>query len=290
MNNFISVPVKCPLCGESLMDNAQLVDNEKSIRLIIKIEDKKGIIRLSSIYGSFNHISDIEIPPDAVAYFYCPHCKSQLTSDIECKSCSSNMFPFNLDIGGKVSICAKSGCQHHLVEFENFSDALKKLYAEYGFRGGAYPKDLDLRINDNEEKVISIDEEKEIIESGTFLQTYCPYCNKSLIENDMLKLKIENGTIGYLMLSPYLNVFTSKSTMFLPEDKTVENISCPHCNKNLIETENNCGKCGSRIAKVSVSARTKFIDFYLCTKKGCKWHGLTDKDYEEIRLEDSLEW
>lgn len=290
MNNFISVPVKCPLCGESLMDNSHLIDNENSIRLIIKIDNNKGIIRLSSIYGSFNHKSDIEIPPETVADFYCPHCKSQLINDVHCKSCDSPMVPFNLDIGGKVSICSKSGCQNHLVEFDNLSDALKKLYSEYGFRGRAYPEDLDMRTKDSGEKTLQRDEEKEILESGTFLQTYCPHCHKSLIEDDMLKLKIENDEKGILMLSPYLNVFTSESTMILPDDKSVDKVSCPHCSKCLIDEERTCDKCGSKVAKVSVSARTKLIDFYLCTKKGCKWHGLTNDDYEDIRLEDSLEW
>ena len=135
-----------------------------------------------------------------------------------------------------------------------------------------------------------VDEAAEIIETGAFLHSYCPECKKSLIEDDMLKLKISNGEKGFLMLSPYLNVFTSKSTIFLSEDKVVKDVQCPHCNTSLITDNRTCGKCSSPVAKINVGARTKLIDFYICTKKGCKWHGLNEEDYIDIRLEDSLEW
>jgi hypothetical protein len=87
-----------------------------------------------------------------------------------------------------------------------------------------------------------------------------------------------------------MNVFSSKSTVFLPEDKVVEDLSCPHCNQSLILHDKTCEKCASPVAKINVSARTKLIDFYICTKKGCKWHGLSENDLYEIRLENSLEW
>jgi hypothetical protein len=32
------------------------------------------------------------------------------------------------------------------------------------------------------------------------------------------------------------------------------------------------------------------IDFFICAKKGCTWHGLNKKDLDDIRLEDSVEW
>jgi len=87
-----------------------------------------------------------------------------------------------------------------------------------------------------------------------------------------------------------LNVFSSKSTIFLPEDKTIKNVSCPHCDKSLISDNKKCKKCSSPVAKISISARTKLLDFYLCTKKGCKWHGLSEEDINNIRIDDSDEW
>jgi ssDNA-binding Zn-finger/Zn-ribbon topoisomerase 1 len=289
MYDFISLILKCPVCGKSLMDNKHLVDNKPSIKLNIEIAKKKGVIWLSSIYGSFNYDADIEMVKDEIAKFICPQCDSQIISDTECLSCGANMVPFYLDMGGKVTICSRSGCKNHLVEFEDLSIAMKKLYQEYGYAGKETKREQRPHLDHKhyEEKK---DEVTEIIESGTFLHAYCPDCKKSLIEEEMLKLKITNGEDGYLMLSPYLNVFSSKSTIFLPEDKIVKDLKCYHCNKSLIVSDKKCGSCGSPIARIAVSARTKLIDFYICTKKGCRWHGLNDDDYYDIRLEDSLEW
>ncbi len=290
MYELMSLKVKCPECGESLMDHDQLIDNESSIKLNIEVEDRKGNINLSSIYGSYNYKSDVELKQDEVVSFFCPHCTAQIISEVNCLTCKAPMIPFYLHMGGKVSICSRTGCKDHKVEFDDLSVALNKLYQEYGY-GAEHPvMEGDVITHKKIKKKRATDEKKEIIESGTFLQTYCPHCKKSLIENGMLKVKIMNGEPGYLMLSPYLNVFSSKSTVFLPEDKTIKNVTCPHCDNSLISESKECGKCGSPVAKIAVSARTKLLDFYLCTKKGCKWHGLSENDLYDIRLDDSDEW
>ena len=289
MYNFITIFVNCPSCGTSLMDQKRHVDNEPSINLIISTQKGKGLIWLSSIYGSYNYSSEVDTPNGEIAHFHCPHCHTELTSKTLCNICDAPMVDFHLDMGGRVSICSRSGCKNHAIAFEDLSLALKKLYQEYGFRGRDYPKNLDLRTTSTIKPEIS-DENAEIIESGTFLQAYCPHCRKSLIENEMLRLKISNGEEGELLLSPYLNVFTSKSTIFLPEEKTVKDMKCPHCDKSLVIHEKKCEKCQSPAARIWISARTKFIDFYICTKKGCRWHGLHEEDLYEIKLEDSDEW
>lgn len=289
MYELMSLKVKCPDCGESLMDHNQLIDNESSIKLTIQVSDKKGTINLSSIYGSYNYKSDVEMITDVIAKFFCPHCSTQVVSEVKCFTCKAPMVPFYLDMGGKVSICSRNGCKDHKVEFDDLSIALNKLYQEYGFGKEKPDFETELRSHKLPAKGPT-DERKEIIETGTFLQTYCPLCKKSLIEDGMLKVKILNGKEGLLMLSPYMNVFSSKSTIFLPEDKTVHNISCTHCNDSLISKSRKCGKCGSPVAKLAVGARTKLLDFYLCTKKGCKWHGLSENDLFDIRLDDSDEW
>lgn len=290
MYEFVALSLKCRFCGESLMNKEVLVDNEPSIKLNVKHGGKTGVINLSSIYGSYNYSCDIDIPKNEIAEFSCPHCEKLVNAEAECLTCGAEMVPFYLDMGGKVSICSRSGCKNHHVEFEDLSLALKKMYQEYGFRGRKYPADE----RKDPHKIVSIQKKKneseEIIESGTFLQSYCPHCRKSLIENDMLKLKITSGEEGYLLLSPYLNSFTSKSTIYLSEDQAVSDIKCFHCETSLAETEKACGSCGSPIAKINVSASSKLIDFYICTKKGCRWHGLSEEDLYSIKLEESDEW
>lgn len=289
MYEFLSLRVKCPLCGEMLMDEDVLVDNESSIKLNLEMEGTHGTIHLSSIYGSYNYLCNLELPTGGVARFFCPHCRQQITSQLECLTCGAHMVPFHLEMGGKVAICSRAGCKNHAVEFTDLSDALKRLYQEYGFRGKNYPKPETRPVVSEEKKV---DEFKEIIESGTFLHSFCPHCFKSLIEEDMIKLEITNAKNeeGVVMLSPYLNIFTSKSTVFLREKETLKDLKCPHCHKSLKVKDKYCDWCQSPVARINITARTKFIDFYICTKKGCRWHGLSDGDLYDIKIEDSLEW
>jgi hypothetical protein len=285
MNDFLALKVKCPICNNSLMDTTRLVDNAASIKLNVEIDGQKGSINLSSIYGSYNYNTSLEMPLDHLATFSCPHCLGQIKDESKCLSCDAPMVPFYLDMGGKVSICSRNGCKQHKVEFDDLSVALNKLYQDYGLAGNHKHKTpilVDLKDETGEEK--------ETIESGSFLQTYCPHCNKTLIDGDKLKLKIKGQENGYLMLSPYLNNFTLESTIEVPEDKTLEDLLCFHCETSLIKKEKKCESCGSPSIRVNIGARTKLLDFYICTKVGCKWHGLNENDLFDIRLEDSLEW
>ena len=288
MYNFLVLNVKCPLCGESLMDEDQFVDNDASIKVNIKTGNKKGVIHLSSIYASYNYVSDIELHPDDIAELSCPHCKGILKSNIECKICKSDMVPFSLDLGGTVSICSRVGCKGHTVEFDDLEDALKKIQQQYWFLSSTERANLFKEPNEllTEESA----EHREILKTGAFLFAYCPECKKSLIDSNLLKLKILNADkqTGYVMLSPYLNVFTTRSTIFLAEGKPAGDLKCFHCDKSLMLEEKKCEECGSPVAKISISARSKLIDFYICSKKGCRWHGLSASDMNDIRLEDSL--
>ncbi|MFO8051380.1 MAG: hypothetical protein R6V01_06740 [Thermoplasmatota archaeon] len=134
--------------------------------------------------------------------------------------------------------------------------------------------------------------EKELLSSGTFLRSYCPFCERSLIESNKLKLTVigKTGRKGTLLLSPYLNVFSSSSSIEIPEMETARDLKCPHCTKSLIVRDQTCPKCGSEIGRLTVAAMSKMIDFYICSKKGCHWHGLSDEDLQDIILEDSEEW
>jgi ssDNA-binding Zn-finger/Zn-ribbon topoisomerase 1 len=290
MFNIISLKVKCPVCSASLMDKEQMVDNEPGIKLDISIGPKKGYIWLSSIYESYNYFADIDIPKNEIAVFHCPHCHSEIKSDDLCKTCHAPLVPFHLEDGGKVTICSRAGCKKHSVAFEDLSTALGYFYEKYTY---THSDDIIFSPHHEEHKDdTDAEEDKEIIKTGTFLSAYCPHCRRSLIEDRMVKLKVENelGETGYLMLSPYLNVFTHKSTVKLPEKHPIKNIRCPHCDEPLFVDGKLCPVCNSEVAKVQVAAMTKMIDFYICSKKGCTWHGLSDEDIQSIVLEDSKDW
>ena len=130
-NQFISINLKCPKCGKSIMDAANKVDDHPGIKLLIKTAKQSGNIWLSPLYGSFNFICDITIVQDEIAVFSCPHCKEELTSKELCETCSAPMASVNLDMGGKINFCTRKGCTKHSAEFEDLSLALKKFYEDF---------------------------------------------------------------------------------------------------------------------------------------------------------------
>lgn len=288
--DLISLKIKCPVCGHSLMDEKRLVDNCPSIKLKVAIGDNEGTIHLSSVYESYNYLCDIETPENATLKLFCQHCNSEIKSMQACNVCESYMIPLDLELGGNVNICSRIGCDNHFVKFVDFSFALKKLYMDEGAMGRPFVEDMSIPLAEKP----PLDEEAEhveIMKTGTFLQAYCPHCKKSLLEKGSIKLHIHRGDErGSLLLSPYLNVFNSKTTIRIPEDEFIGDLYCWHCHKPLLVEGGKCGECGSEIAKLVVSASKRLVDFHICAKKGCRWHGLSKEDLNDIRLEDSLEW
>ena len=142
------------------------------------------------------------------------------------------------------------------------------------------------------ELAISNKEKRNIINSGTYLHPFCPCCSRSLIDNDILRLTIieNDGQVGDLLLSPYLNVFNHKSTIIIPRRSEAKDILCPHCKESLTMDDRSCTECGSRTIMFRVEAVSRLIDFYICARQGCTWHGLSHDDLDDIMLEDSSEW
>ena len=288
--NLVSLRVKCPVCGHSLMDETRQIDNCPSIKLKVDVGEKSGVMNLSSVWESYNYHCTIETPKNEILKLSCPHCNSNIQGKTDCQVCNAPLVRLDLEVGGNVCICSRMGCKSHFVKFVDFSFALKKLYIPAGYQGRPYVEDMT-GIGVKKEPVTEEEEHIELVRSGTFLHTYCPHCKKSLIEEGSVKLKIYRGNKeGLLMLSPYLNIFTSRSTIRLTEDQIVANIRCFHCDHSLEVPEEVCGECGSRVARVVVGAASRLVDFYICTKKGCTWHGLSREDMDDIRLEQSLEW
>jgi hypothetical protein len=290
MLNLVSLRVKCPVCGYSLMDDDRYIDNVPSIKLKIKCEGDEGTVHFSSVWESYNFLSDIELRDDKIIELLCTHCNSRLQSKVDCDLCKATMIPFDLQVGGNVSICSRIGCKNHFVKFVDFSFALKQLYIDSGLYERPYVEDMSI-LKKKEEPKTEEEQQIEIMKTGTFLQTYCPHCKKSLIDQRSIKLKVDREKdSGFLMLSPYLNIFTSRSTIRIPEDEFIGDIKCFHCDQTLILNDLKCEECGSEVARVVVGSTRRLVNFHICSKKGCRWHGLSKEDMNDIRLEESLEW
>ncbi|MBU1919808.1 hypothetical protein KKG66_03110 [bacterium] len=134
--------------------------------------------------------------------------------------------------------------------------------------------------------------ERVKIKSGTFLNSFCPYCGAELTADNMLQLIVvnEDGTEGKLELSPYLNQFDQKTDIQLPGGKEVKDLKCPHCNKTLVVDDIQCGKCKSHVASFLIGSANAKVPFYICMKVGCHWHSLSRADSDSIILDDSDEW
>ncbi len=131
--DFISFNVNCPHCGVSFMNSYQPIHEKPSIRLKIKRGEDEGIIRLCSIYGCYEHVSDIELVKDEIYEFYCPNCGQKLNIEEKCESCNAPLVSMKLSMGGKVQICSRSGCTNHLVAFKDLTTALNNLYEQFGY-------------------------------------------------------------------------------------------------------------------------------------------------------------
>jgi NADH-quinone oxidoreductase subunit E len=112
------VEVSCPRCNHSLMDSETLVDNYPSIRVIVSFGREHGSLRLSSLYGSYSHMADHDIPMDSVVYFFCPHCHAEFSSASPCPRCSAPMVPMIVRGGGFVQICSRRGCREHRLDLD----------------------------------------------------------------------------------------------------------------------------------------------------------------------------
>jgi hypothetical protein len=113
------------------MDEDKTIDGYPSVKVVIQNSNKRGMLYLSSIYGSYNIISEFNIPMDEIILFFCPHCQSSLLIKDLCGKCSAPMTFFELLQGGKVQICSRRGCKKHLIEFSDLSLEISTLYNAY---------------------------------------------------------------------------------------------------------------------------------------------------------------
>lgn len=135
MVKVISLVVNCPYCNKSMMDEGHLINNKPSIKTEILTPIKqRGYLWLSSIYGDFNFTSEFPIRDGDIVQFFCPNCHENLArKKLECDVCGAPVVSMNVDIGGRVSICSRSGCKNHFVVIEDLDTIIRKFYDDYGY-------------------------------------------------------------------------------------------------------------------------------------------------------------
>ncbi len=133
MEKRVSLNVKCPLCGKSLMDNDKFINGKPAVKLNITTEENRGVVWLCSFYDCHDKELSIEVPEGEIVSFYCPHCNQELNMDHQCEICEAPMVSLVIKAGGIVTVCSRNGCTNHHVIFKDISSELSKFYSEYGF-------------------------------------------------------------------------------------------------------------------------------------------------------------
>jgi glutamate synthase (NADPH/NADH) small chain len=134
-----------------------------------------------------------------------------------------------------------------------------------------------------------LDYDVKYLKFKTYLSTYCPHCNKSFNVKDkgteylffLAKYKQQDIT---LKMSPYLDVFENESSVEVPVGDVLDDLICPGCKTSLLDHSILCAECGSQVTKLTITAFSKLLPFFVCLKHGCEWHGLTKADERTIKL------
>lgn len=110
----------CPN-GCDLMCEKVKIHDLNSICVKIKHKNQEGLIYLDPEFGSYDHVSEIEVPDGEIVIFSCPHCGISLVDETEtCRTCSAPVFTLVLPKEGEVSGCLRKGCFDHTLKIESF--------------------------------------------------------------------------------------------------------------------------------------------------------------------------
>jgi len=134
--------------------------------------------------------------------------------------------------------------------------------------------------------------DRTVLKSGSYLNSYCPYCDVSLLRDQMIHLDAINpdGSEGWVELSPYLNVFDRKSDIRLDEKQEVTDLLCPECRRSLCVPGRTCAKGDAQVACIMIGISSIRVPMYFCMRMGCSWHQIDPNDEHKIILDESLEW
>jgi NADH-quinone oxidoreductase subunit E len=119
---LIALSVSCPQCHRSLMMRNRKLDGHPMVRLTASFADRRGWLRLSSLYGDHRSESEHQVPPGAVVRISCPTCHADLTSSRLCPQCDAPRIQLQVRGGGAVWFCSRSGCREQLLDLGDVDD------------------------------------------------------------------------------------------------------------------------------------------------------------------------
>lgn len=125
--------------------------------------------------------------------------------------------------------------------------------------------------------------------AGTEVEAFCPHCHQALNVFDAdtkhiwVRLMVSaDGRQGELLLSSKPDDFERQVSVELGEKGVVEDVSCPHCGRSLVQ-QSTCEVCGAPAARLVIYAQSRLVDFSICTNMTCHWHGMSRADQAKIK-------
>jgi NADH-quinone oxidoreductase subunit E len=112
------VDVACSKCNHSLMDPTRLLDYRPTIRLTLAYRGEMGALRMSSLYGSRQTVTEVEVPLEEIADLHCPHCLASLEGSTKCPECGVLMASMVVRQGGMIHVCPRRACPGHLLNLD----------------------------------------------------------------------------------------------------------------------------------------------------------------------------
>ncbi len=131
------------------------------------------------------------------------------------------------------------------------------------------------------------------INQDTYLNCWCPHCEKALNEGEKAVFQIVNnqGEVGISKVTPSLNVLDREATIHVEDDEELADVRCPHCEVSLIEPDQLCIQDGCKMMKFNVSVSNSIkLQLIVCIRRTCRWYVMSDEDNERLILRDSHEW
>lgn len=109
--------------GCNLITAEKLINGMKAIKVKASHQGQEGIIYLDPEFGSYDHVTALNIPEGAVVDFHCPECGVSLVDkDDLCKTCGSPMLSLEIPKEGVVAACTKKGCFDHALRIDSFDE------------------------------------------------------------------------------------------------------------------------------------------------------------------------
>ena len=129
--------------------------------------------------------------------------------------------------------------------------------------------------------------ERKVLSTGTFLHAFCPVCGSNMVQGDWIHFHAadDDGVEGELKLSPRFNVFDKQATMPMRAGDQMRDLRCPRCRVSLIDPVQACERCGAKTVKIKIAAVRLEIHLFICSRIGCRWHGITKEDRQRLILD-----